>query len=196
MRKTDKAAVVESVLAALVAGNAREAENIAKHDYPWGPVEVPVRKMTQKRALSVFMRDGFIDRYSGSRLIFPGTLLLLRRVLPDSFPAHENWQVSKTHDVYFELWPVVDHVIPVARGGEDNESNFATTSNLNNDVKSMWTLEQLQWELHPPGKIGEWDGLMTWFLEYAGCNTEVLEDRTISGWYKTAANATQSMTED
>lgn len=59
----------------------------------------------------------------------------------------------------------------------------------------MWTLEQLQWELHPPGKIFEWDGLMTWFLEYVGSNPEILEDRTISGWHKTAANVTKLMTQ-
>jgi len=191
MKKSNKASVVEKVLAVLDTGNALEATNIAKHEYPWSPLKVPTRKMPQKRALSVFIKDGFIDRYSGSRLIFPGTLLLLGRILPDAFPAHETWRVSETHDVYFDLWPVVDHVAPVSRGGDDNESNFVTTSNLNNDVKSSWTLEQLGWKLHPPGKMSEWDGLMTWFLTYASSNPEILENRTISGWYKTAISATK-----
>ena len=178
--------MVEHALAALDVGNSLEATNIAKRDYPWVPAKVPKRKMTRKRALSVFMKDGFIDRYSGNRLIFPGTLLLLGKVLPDAFPAHENWKVSETHDVYRELWPVVDHVDPVARGGNDDESNFVTTSELKNGAKSSWTLEQLGWELYPPGNIDEWDGLMTWFLTYARVNPEILENRTIDGWYRTA----------
>ena len=181
--------MVEQVLAALDRGNELEARTISKTDYPWSAVKVPVRRMTQRRALQVFIKDGFIDRYSGSRLIFPGTLLLLGQVLPDAFPAHETWRVSETHEIYFELWPVVDHVVPVSRGGADNESNFVTTSNLNNDVKSHWTLEQLGWKLHPPENISEWDGSMNWFLTYANRNPEILENRTISGWYKTATNA-------
>ena len=77
MNKSNKASIVEEVTAALDGGNSSEATNIAKRNYPWTAVEAPKRKMTQKRALSVFMKDGFIDRYSGSKLIFPGTLLVL-----------------------------------------------------------------------------------------------------------------------
>ena len=186
MNKPDKSSVVEEVIAALDRGNILDAINIAKQKYPWESVKVPKRRMTQRRALSVFINDGFIDRYSGSKLIFPGTLLLLGYVLPQAFPVHETWRVHETHEIYFDLWPVVDHIMPISRGGIDNESNFATTSNLNNDVKSHWTLEQMGWTLHPPGKASEWDGLMTWFLEYVNSHQEVLEHRTISGWHKSA----------
>jgi hypothetical protein len=186
VKKTNRASVVERIVAALDANNPFEAINIAKREYPWEPATAPVRKMTRKRAFSVFIKDGFIDRYSGSRLVFPGTLLLLGKVVPDAFPAHRNWRVSETHDVYFELWPVVDHVDPVARGGRDDESNYVTTSNLNNDVKSSWSLEQLGWKLYPPGHMDEWDGLMAWFLTYARENPQILEDQTIKGWFRTA----------
>ena len=190
MKKSNKSSVVEEVIAALDKGNALEATNIAKHGYPWTSVSVPKRRMTQKRALSVFIKDGFIDRYSGSKLVFPGTLLLLGQVLPEGFPAHKTWRVSETHEIYFDLWPVVDHVKPISKGGDDDESNFVTTSNLNNDLKSHWTLEQLGWKLHPAGMINEWDGLMTWFLAYADSHPDVLENRTISGWHKSALSVT------
>jgi len=38
----------------------------------------------------IFARDGFIDRYRGSRLIFPAALRLLSHYLPAEFPFHKN----------------------------------------------------------------------------------------------------------
>ena len=92
----------------------------------------------------VFARDGFVDRYSGDKLVFPGTLLrLLSALMPDEFPAHPNWKMSASHVMYWELCPTIDHLVPVARGGADNESNYVTISMLRNSAKAHWTLEEL-----------------------------------------------------
>jgi hypothetical protein len=40
--------------------------------------------------MEVFLRDGFLDRYTGSRLIFPATLRMLSQLLPEEFPAHPH----------------------------------------------------------------------------------------------------------
>ncbi|MEC9407386.1 MAG: HNH endonuclease [Pseudomonadota bacterium] len=186
MIPSDKSRVVERAAFALEAGDRDSAIHIAKSDYPWESAEVPKRKMTQRRSLQIFVRDGFIDRYSGSQLIFPGALLLLSRELPEAFPAHETWRSAQTHDAYFELWPVVDHVEPLSRGGADDESNFATTSNLLNEAKSNWSLEQLGWKLLPPGDISKWDGLLGWFARYVTKYPEVLEHKTINSWFRSA----------
>jgi len=60
----------------------------------------------------IFARDGFIDRYRGSRLIFPPVLRLLSLYLPKEFPYHKNGKMTEGHMAYWELFPTVDHVVP------------------------------------------------------------------------------------
>ena len=73
--------------------------------------------------------------------------------------------MEECHSAYWELVPTIDHIIPIAIGGEDNLSNYATTSMLHNSVKSNWTLEQLNWKLYPAGDINEYDGLTDLFVK-------------------------------
>jgi len=112
----------------------------------------------------LFVRDGFIDRYRGSRLVFPPTLRLISEKLPQHFPYHPNWKMSVTHRAFWELSPTVDHIRPVALGGNDDPSNWATCSMLTNSIKANWTLEELGWQLLPAGDIRQWDGLLSWFV--------------------------------
>ena len=37
-------------------------------------------------------------------------------LLPEEFPYHRAWKVSSTHPAYWQLYPTVDHVVPLARG--------------------------------------------------------------------------------
>jgi hypothetical protein len=114
--------------------------------------------------MRVFRRDGFIDRYSGGRLVFPGTLRLLSELLPQEFPFHPNWKSDACHFAFYELFPTVDHVVPVSRGGADDETNWVSMSMVRNAAKANFTLSELRWELVPPGEAGDWDGLVGWFL--------------------------------
>lgn len=81
-----------------------------------------------------FVRDGFIDRYSGRHLVFPGTLRVLSTLFPEDFPFHPNWKTQFTHPAFWELFPTIDHIVPVARGGLDVPENWVTTSQLRNSV--------------------------------------------------------------
>jgi hypothetical protein len=36
---------------------------------------------------------------------------------------------------------------------------------LTNSIKANWTLEELQWELHPPGDPRDWDGMVGWLVQ-------------------------------
>jgi hypothetical protein len=76
--------------------------------------------------LAVFRRDGFIDRYSGVRLVCPATLRLISKRLPEQFPFHRNGRFDVCHFGFWELFPTIDHYVPVARGGADDESNWIT----------------------------------------------------------------------
>ena len=91
--------------------------------------------------------------------------------------------------VYWERFPTVDHVMPVARGGADSEENWVTTSMLRNSAKSNWTLEELGWTVRPIDPSTGWDGLIRWFNEYLRERPEHLTDAYIARWHR-AAKAT------
>lgn len=54
---------------------------------------------------------------------------------------------------------------------------------MRNMIKSHWTLEQLQWELHPKGDIDDWDGLTEQYLELIEMDLGLLSDSYIKRWY-------------
>src|SRR5437867_9292818 len=84
-------------------------------------------------------------------VIFPPVLRLVSRLLPNEFPYDLNWKMSRCHPAFCELFPTMDHVIPVSRGGTANLANLVCTSMLHNSAKANWTLEELGWKLHPLG---------------------------------------------
>jgi hypothetical protein len=142
------------------------ARAVIAANYPHVPLENQGRRYTPREMTAVFVRDGFIDRYTGVRLIFPPVLRVISAELPIEFPAHKNWKMSETHAAFWDLFPTIDHIVPVARGGVDDESNWVTTSMASNAAKANWTLEQLGWNLAPPGDLESWDGMSSWLLDY------------------------------
>ena len=138
----DKASVLADVCRALTAGNSVAAAEALRSQYGFLAVPVSGRKYGPAESTPVFVRDGFVDRYSGTRLIFPGALRLLSHLLPVEFPYHPNWRTDQTHPAYWELTATIDHLVPVSRGGADSESNWLTTSMLRNSAKANWTIEE------------------------------------------------------
>ncbi|MBX7455259.1 HNH endonuclease [Mycolicibacterium sp. 3033] len=172
-----KAGVLAEVCAALRDGQSGPARETLRSRYPFEPIEKIVRRYSIGQQMKLFMRDGFVDRYTGNRLVNPGVLRLLHVVLGDDFPTHPNGKLSETHIAFWELFPTVDHRVPVSRGGPDDESNWVTASMLSNQAKAQWTLEELGWKLHRPGAVTEWDGLSRWLVEYLETNPTVLEQK-------------------
>lgn len=133
------------------------------------------------------MRDGFTDQYFGTRLVFPGTLLALSTLFPEAFPYQRHWKQSQTHPAFWQLSPTIDHVIPVARGGEENnDSNVVTTSMLSNSAKSNWLLAELGWSLRRTPANSGWDGLLPWFLAEWAKNPILQQDLAVRNWYQAA----------
>jgi hypothetical protein len=182
-----KPKTIKEICDALLAGDCIRASQIAREEYPFTPLEPVSRKYSQLKATSLFVRDGFIDRYLGSHLVFPGTLRLLALLLPAEFPWHPHGKMSVSHIVYWELFPTLDHVVPVARGGADSEENLVTTSMLRNSAKSNWTLDELGWHLLPPGDCREWDGLLHWFLAFIEHDPSHLSDAYTRAWHTAAS---------
>jgi 5-methylcytosine-specific restriction endonuclease McrA len=187
MPKSNKAEVLSRVCAALEQGSHELAAAIARSECPWAPKLIAKRSYSKALALRVFERDGFIDRYFGSPLVFPGALLLLGHVMSSQFPAHPTWRVAESHEIYWELWPAVDHLIPLSRGGGNDEKNLVSTSTLHNNAKGHWLLEELGWSLHGPGDIRVWDGLTSWFVRYVESQPDVLASRQLKGWHRALA---------
>lgn len=131
-----------------------------------------------------FVRDGFIDRYSGQKLVNPGILKVLSFYMPEAFPYHSHWKMAECHHAYWELVPTVDHIYPAALGGTDTIENRATTSMLHNSIKSNWTLKQLGWKLYEAGDYAQYDGLTGLFIKLVSGDEGLLRDDYIRRWYK------------
>lgn len=162
------------------------AGRLVQEDYPFAKFTKAKRVYTAIECTGVFVKDRFIDRYSGRRLVFPGTLRLLSVLLPEEFPFHRNWKMDLTHPAFWELFPTIDHLVPVARGGEDAKENWVTTSQLLNSAKSSWTLQELSWRLVPPGSIEDWDGLSRWFIEFMEHRDDLLQNNYLRIWFRAA----------
>ena len=184
----EKTAVIVAVCAALDADDNAGAVLAARH-YPFTLQTNAGRGYSTLTATQIFLRDGFVDRYSGVDLINPGVLRILSKALPGEFPFQKNWKMSETHPAYWELFPTIDHVNPVARGGADVESNLMTTSMLRNSAKANWTLEELKWVLQPAGELSRWDGLTGWMIRHVERRGTSLFEPYVVKWYRSARQA-------
>jgi hypothetical protein len=167
------------------------AKNTLNEKYPFSLLHKSGKKHSEYQKTRIFIRDGFIDRYSGERMVFPPVLRLLSKLMPNEFPFQKNWKMSECHIAYWQLLPTIDHVVPVSRGGKDKESNLVCTSQLRNSAKSNWLLEELDWKLHKAGNVNQWDGLMKWLISYVNKNPKVIVDQYINAWFKAALKASE-----
>jgi hypothetical protein len=189
MPEDEQGLVIAEVCRALAEGASARAAAIVQRDYPFAPAPVTTRRFRPVAYTKAFVRDGFIDRYSGARLVFPPVLRVLSFALPECFPYHPNWKTDRTHPAYWQLSATLDHLVPVTRGGADEESNWVTTSMARNAAKMNWTLEELGWRLHPPGSLSAWDGMLGWFLEYTAAHAEAVVDNAVRQWRRAGAAA-------
>lgn len=188
-QNVEKADMIAAVCQALSEQQTIRANEIIQQAYPFVKPVAQKRKYTQVQMLRVFCRDGFINRYSGERLVFSGALRLISLLLPETFPFHPNWKSDRTHPAYWALLPTIDHIVPIARGGLDQESNWVTTSQAYNSAKANWTLEELGWTLYPPGSLAAWDGMLSWFCNMMAADEHLRKVRYLREWYR----ATQSV---
>jgi len=176
---------IESVCKKLKQKKPEDAKKIIIKNLKFKPLDNAGRGYTEVEKTKVFLRDGFIDRYSGKKLVYQPVLRILSKEYPEIFPFHKNWKMSECHIAYWELVPTIDHKKPVSRGGEDEYKNWITTSQLGNSAKSNWTLEELGWKLKASGNLKNWDGMLGWFMEYVKEN-KMQKVSYIKNWYNAA----------
>jgi hypothetical protein len=180
----DRAEILAKACALLETGNVEAARGIIVDQYPPPESSTPRGRWTELRLLHVFMRDGFTDRYFGVRLLFPGALRMLSLLIPEEFPYHPNWKQSEIRPAFWELYPTIDHVIPLARGGADDEANIVTTSMLRNGAKGNWLLEELAWPMERAAVAADWDGMLGWFLSQGAANQALHENSYLRQWHR------------
>lgn len=185
----DKSSVILSIATMLLENNKSAARKIICEEYPHIYFEIEKRTYTIAQKMNQFIRDGFIDRYTGKKLINPGILKILSYYFPEEFPYDAHWKMSETHIAYWELIPTIDHIYPIARGGQDSEQNWVTTSMKNNSIKSNYTVDEIHWTVHPKGNIADWDGLTRVFMTLVDNDKELLKDAYIRNWYKVSQSA-------
>lgn len=185
----DKATLIQDICELILNDKKSNCIEILQKHYPFTDYQKKARQYTKLKTCQVFLRDGFIDRYSGEKLIFPGLIKIMTIEFPEIFKYHLNWKMTDTHMIYWELFPTIDHLIPLARGGDDSIENLVTTSMKRNSAKANWTLNEIGWPLFEKGNLKKWDGLTTYFLELVRNNPNYEKDQYIQEWKKSLIKA-------
>lgn len=133
----DKSIVIYEIVSMLLEDNKSMAKAIICQEYPHTYYEIEKRTYSMSQKMNQFMSDGFIDRYTGEKLLNPGILKIISCYFPKEFPYHPHWKMTETHSAYWELIPTIDHIYPIAKGGADDAKNWVTTSMKNNSIKSV-----------------------------------------------------------
>ena len=179
----EKARIMHMIAEALLADDKPAALRTLAAECPFTMTTGGKRKYTDRQRMAIYRRDGFIDRYSGKKLVNPGLLRVISRYFPEAFPYDPHWKPAACHALYWELTPTLDHVVPVFHGGADDASNLVTTSMLCNSRKANWTLEEMGWTLHPAAPDGQWDGLTGLFLQLVRKDPGLEANKAIKHWY-------------
>lgn len=171
-----------------IATDVKLAQRMAQEHFPFEVRQgARPKRISLKKQVAIFQRDKYRCRYFGDRLIFPGVLILLEKLLGEEcFPADRNYRVANSHWVYWWFWPVVDHREAIATDVRDQNDpdNLVTTSTFRNIQKGPWTVDQMRWrDMGLPSEDETWDGMTGWFRRYMGtAPSEVWQHRNLRGW--------------
>ena len=191
----DHIPLVLDVCRELEEGKTANARERAQSGWPFEPQERTRRNLSPTRLMDLWVRDGFVDRYTGQRLLYPGALRLLSVLMPEDFPYHSNWKLDECHMIHWELYPSHDHVHAAALGGSNDLDNLVTCSMRTNAKKGHWTLEELGWTMRDPGNIEGWDGQTSWFVRMIEISPSLIEKHSaLRTWYAIAQRQTFGVT--
>jgi hypothetical protein len=138
--------------------------------------------------MAVFVKDGFVNRFTGEPVVFPAALKLISYKLPELFPHHLNWKVGQTHMAYYEMCACAnkaDH----NKEGRYGPDDLITTTMPWVMARSRASIGAMGWELKPAGDIIEWDGLSKIFRDYITDNPELKKLSFVKTWYPAVKRA-------
>ncbi len=189
----EKGIIIKNICDELIIGDKNNCIEIINNEYPFEEKKISQRKYTEYDIIKTFIKDGCIDRYTEDKLVNPGVLKIISYYFPKEFPYHPHWKMTETHMAYWELYPTIDHLVPIAQGGADDEFNWVTTSMFTNSKKANWTIEQLGWKLKSIGDFNKWDGLNRIFIKLVGKDKSLLKDSYIKRWYNPTKRVLEEM---
>jgi len=137
----------------------------------------------------IYARDHYQCRYCRERLILTPIMRLVSRLYPEQFPYHPNWKADCTHPAFITRSATLDHVVPLAAGGDPvDPDNLVTACWGCNRRKGDLRLEEIGWSLVEPSDQG-WNGLTELFypLWQAVGRPAMSEDET--WWMRTTRTA-------
>lgn len=184
-----KIAIINDVCQALTNDDLDAAKRLIQEGYPFVDTRSSsTRVYTATECTRVFIRDGFIDRYTGTRMVFPGTLRLLSLELGNNiFPFQANGRIEVTHPAFWELYPTVDYKDATAHGGDDEMSNLITANVLTVVAKRASRLQDIsRWKMMAPGNFEQWDGTIWWFVDYVARREDLLRNAHLMTWFHAA----------
>lgn len=120
---------------------------------------IKVRMPTKAEKTSIHMRDGYSCRFCGMPVIRPETRNRIRDVYPEAL-IWGSKEVEQ-HAAFQAMWAQYDHVLPHARGGDNDLNNLVLTCAPCNFGRAGYTLEEVGVEdprLRPTAP-SQWDGL-------------------------------------
>lgn len=175
---------------AVVAGNHSDARSfLIKADFPeirqftqkiCGPIDpeihwqasmpkdaIPKSKRADLRMpgqameLSIFSRDGWRCRFCGCRVISRKARSVFARLYPEEARWGKTFH-AQTHSALGSLAASLDHILPHARGGTNDEENLVTACTPCQFGRNQWTLAEVGFADPRTRKpvIDEWDGLL------------------------------------
>jgi HNH endonuclease len=114
---------------------------------------------------AVYADDHYHCQDCGEKVILTPVMRLLGRLYPEQFPYHAYWKAASTHPAFLSRSAALDHIVPVAGGGDPlARSNLVTACWGCNRRKGDLTLDEIGWSLVGPPDT-TWTGL--WCCEPA-----------------------------
>lgn len=153
-----------------VRSSRLRATALAARDSTDTPSALRTRRTVAREKSETFARDHWTCRFCGARTIDLRILRGMSQHFPDVLPFHPNWKFSESHLIYWTHSTSLEHVIPFARGGADEPSNFVTTCYACNDARGDLLLEEIGWTLRPIARAG-WRGLTEYLADLNAVET-------------------------
>lgn len=151
--------VLRDVMIARIAGRNDDAFNLMD-TIRFKPVPKKTEKWPTRPVIAAMYRqDHYHCRYCGERVILTPVMRLIARLYPDQFPYHAYWKADSTHPAFVSRSATLDHVVPIAGGGNPLATdNLVTACWGCNRRKGDLRLEDIGWSLVDPADP-TWKGL-------------------------------------
>lgn len=120
---------------------------------------VKIRMPTSAEKKQIHERDGYHCRFCGNPVIRPE----IRKKISEAYPNVVPWgnTIKDQHAAFQAMWAQYDHVLPHARGGNNDLENVVLTCAACNFGRMSFTLEEvgLLDPRHREPRRSSWDGL-------------------------------------